>query len=144
MIDNDIVYQARLHWILFLGPLALLCLGVFVGFYVMRLQELAIFFMILAFIWGIMAWIRYESSSLVIKKTHIILHTGILVRETLDISLSKIESIDIRRSLCGSLLHYGSLIITGTGGSRQLINYLNKPLTCRRYIEQLMHAKPSS
>ena len=57
----------------------------------------------------------------------------------MDIPLNKIESIDIRRSLLGSLLQYGTLVITGTGGSRQLVNFLDKPLTCRRYIEQLMH-----
>ena len=61
------------------------------------------------------------------------------MRQTIDIPLSKIECIDIRQSILGSFLDYGSLVVTGTGGSRQVINYLAKPLTCRRYIEQLMH-----
>ena len=62
-----------------------------------------------------------------------------LVRQTIDIPLAKIESIDIRQTILGSIFNYGSLIITGTGGTRHMINYLAKPLTCRRYIEQLMH-----
>ena len=61
------------------------------------------------------------------------------MRETVDIPLSKIESIDIRQSILGSLFQYGSLVITGTGGTRQSMGYVSKPLTCRRHIEQLMH-----
>ena len=139
MNDSNIVYQARLHWILFFWPGMLMCLGLALGLKVQQLREVAIFFMVFAVIWGVIVWVRYESSSLTIKKTHVILRTGILVRNTLDIPLSKIESIDIRQSLLGSLLHYGALVITGTGGSRQMVNYLNKPLTCRRHIEQLLH-----
>ena len=86
-----------------------------------------------------MILLTYRFSSLTIKKNQVILRTGILVRQTIDIPLNKIESIDIRQSILGSILHYGSLVITGTGGTRQMVNYLNKPLTCRRYIEQLMH-----
>ncbi len=139
MTDSNIVYQARLHWILFFWPFMLLC---FAGFLEMRFDELnyvALFMAAFAVLWGGAFWMTYQFSSLTIKKNQVILCTGVLVRKTLDIPLSKIESIDIRQSLLGSMLHYGSLVITGTGGSRQMVNYLSKPLTCRRYIEQLMH-----
>ena len=65
--------------------------------------------------------------------------SGILVRQTVDIPMNKIESIDVRQSIFGSIFQYGSLVITGTGGTRQSINFLNRPLTCRRYIESLMY-----
>ena len=67
----------------------------------------------------------YRFSSLTIKKKQVILRTGFLVRQTVDISVARIESIDIRQTVFGSLFHYGSLVITGTGGTRQLINYLS-------------------
>jgi len=139
MTDSNIVYKAKLHWILFFWPFMLLCLA---GFLEMRFEQLnyvALFMAIFAVLWGGMFWMTYQFSSLTIKKNQVILCTGVLVRKTLDIPLSKIESIDIRQSLLGSMLHYGALVITGTGGSRQMVNYLSKPLTCRRYIEQLMH-----
>ena len=139
MTNSNIVYQARLHWILFFWPVILLCLAVFIGMRFEQLREVANLVAVFALLWGLMVWVTYHFSSLTIKKKQVILCTGILVRKTLDIPLNKIESIDIRQSLLGSLLRYGSLVITGTGGSRQLVNYLSKPLTCRRYIEQLMH-----
>ena len=141
MTDSNIIYQARLHWVIFIGPVILLCLGLFIGLRFDQVQILSLFFIGFALLWALIVWITYQSSSLTIKKTQVILRTGFLVKNTMDIPLSKIESIDIRRTLLGSLFHYGSVVITGTGGSRQMVNYLNKPLTCRRYIEQLMHDK---
>jgi membrane protein YdbS with pleckstrin-like domain len=139
MTDSNIVYQARLHWVIFFWPVVLLCSGLFIGLEFEQVRMLGIFFIVFSLLWILMMWVTYQSSSLTIKKTQVILRTGFLVRNTMDIPLSKIESIDIRRTLLGSLLHYGAVVITGTGGSRQMINYLNRPLTCRRYIEQLMH-----
>lgn len=139
MNDSNVVYQARLHWILFFWPALLLCFAVIIGLRVAQLHNVALFLALFAVAWGGMVWVTYRFSSLTIKKKQVILCTGFLVRQTIDIPLNKVESIDIRQSLTGSLLHYGSLVITGTGGTRQFVNYLNKPLTCRRYIEQLMH-----
>ncbi len=139
MTDNNIVYQARLHWILFFWPALLLCFALFLGLRFDELKEVGMFMAVFALFWGTMVWVTYSFSYFTIKKNQVILCTGVLVRKTLDIPMTKIESIDIRQSLLGSLLQYGSLVITGTGGSRQMITYLNKPLTCRRYIEQLMH-----
>ena len=139
MTDSNTVYQARLHWILFFWPALLLCLALFLGMRFEPLKEVSYYLALFALLWGAMVWFTYHFSYLTIKKNQVILCTGVLVRKTLDIPLNKIESIDIRQSLLGSLLHYGSLVITGTGGSRQMVNFLSKPLTCRRYIEQLMH-----
>ena len=137
--DSNIVYQARLHWILFFWPTVLLCLGFYIDFFYREIQTLGLIFMGLGILWEGITWVTYHFSSITIKKTHMILHTGMFVRETVDIPFSKIESIDIRRTLPGSLLKYGSLMIKGTGGSRNIVPYLDKPLICRRYIEQLMH-----
>ena len=94
---------------------------------------------VVAVIWGIMTWVTYQFSSLTIKKGQVILRSGFIVRQTIDVSIAKIESIDIRQSIAGSIFQYGFLMITGTGGTRNSMNFIAKPLTCRRYIEQLMH-----
>lgn len=140
-MDTDVLYKARLHWVLFLGPLVLLVVALSVGLTVDQkpLRLVALFFVVFSWLWFGMVWVTYRFSSLTIKKKQLILRTGLLVRQTVDISVDRIESIDIRQTVFGSVLHYGSLVITGTGGTRQLINYLSKPLTCRRYIEQSMH-----
>ncbi|CDZ75840.1 Bacterial membrane flanked domain protein [Legionella massiliensis] len=139
MAESNVVYQAKLHWILFIGPVILACFAMFIGIEIHQLKEVALLFVVFSLAWIFMTWVNYHFSSLTIKKKQVILRTGMMVRKTIDIPLAKIESIDIRQSIVGSIFHYGTLIITGTGGTRHMIGFLDKPLTCRRYIEQLMH-----
>ncbi|MDP3706336.1 MAG: PH domain-containing protein [Legionellaceae bacterium] len=138
-VDSDVIYQAHLHWILFVWPIVFFCFAVIVGVQYESLRMPSVGVALIAVFWEVVIWLTYQCSYLIIKKKQVILCTGIFVRQTLDISLNKIESIDIRQSILGSILHYGSLVITGTGGTRQYVNFLNRPLTCRRYIEQTLH-----
>lgn len=139
MNDQNRVYFTRLHWIIFFWPIISLCLACALYMSIAQLREVSLFIALFAMSWIIMTWITFHFSSITIKRKQVILRTGLLVRKTVDIPLSKIETIDIRQSILGSIFRYGALIITGTGGTKHLINYINKPLTCRRYIEQLMN-----
>ncbi|WP_367606490.1 PH domain-containing protein [Legionella sp. W05-934-2] len=143
MTNQPTIHQAKLHIIIFLWPLCVVLAPIYASFHLpSNLQQFRdMFYYVSGFggIWIIMTWVTYQFSSLTIKPKQVILRTGLLVRQTIDIPLDKIESIDIRQSLIGSLLKYGELTITGTGGTRNVINYLCKPLTCRRVIEQQMH-----
>ncbi len=137
--ENNIVYQAHLHLIIFFWPVICLCAIVYLAVLFPQLHLPSYILGLCVLLWLVVTGLTYLSSYLIIKHKQVILCTGILMRQTIDIPLSKIECIDIRQSILGSFLDYGSLVVTGTGGSRQVINYLAKPLTCRRYIEQLMH-----
>lgn len=143
MIDiknDEVIYEARLHWILFFLPMFLFVIAIWLGYAIKSLYMLSLGFILLAVFWEVLVWLTYQCSYLIIKRNQVLLSTGIFVRQTIVISLSKIESIDIRQSILGTIFQYGSLIITGTGGTRQVVNFLSKPLTCRRYIEQMLHA----
>lgn len=137
--DQVIVYQARLHWVIFLGPVALVTLIWIMNHYLRAPYQLRWGIGTLAVIWELILWLTYHFSFLNIKKNRVVMCSGILVRQTVDIPMDKIESIDIKQSILGSIFQYGSLVITGTGGTRQFIHFLNKPLTCRRYIESQMY-----
>jgi uncharacterized membrane protein YdbT with pleckstrin-like domain len=137
--ETNVIYFTRLHWIIFFWPIVSFCAAVSLQMYISQLGSLGFLLEGFALIWIVMTWVTYYFSSITIKKKQVILRTGIIVRQTVDIPLSKIETIDIRQSILGSILRYGALVITGTGGTKHLINYLHGPLTCRRYIEQLMN-----
>lgn len=140
-MPDDILYKAKLHWILFFSPCLLAATNLIIAlrFPEPILKPLILLTFSIAFIWGCLVAITYAFSSVTIKQKHVILESGLWIRQTVDIPLDHIESIDIRQTILGSLLNYGSITITGTGGSRQVIHHLNHPLTCRRHIEQAMH-----
>ena len=138
MNNQPVVYVARLHWLLFFGPVVLAIAALYLGIQWVQFKEIALGFLIIALIWGGVTWLNYHFSSLTIEKKRVVFRTGILVRKITDIPLTRVESIDIRQSIIGSIMRYGSLMVTGTGGTKHFINFVERPLTCRRYIEQLM------
>jgi len=140
MTDSNIVYVAKLHWLLFFGPTVLACLALFVGFTFVQLKEVALIFLLLSVVWWSITWVNYQFSSLTIEKNRVIFRKGIIVRNTTDIPFNKIASIDVRQSLIGSIMRFGVLTITDTGGKPHFISFLDKPLTCRQYIEQFTNA----
>ena len=72
-----------------------------------------------------------------------VIQSGFLVQQTLDFPMQRIESIDIRQTIIGALFNYGDIVITGSGGTQQVVVAIEHPLTCRRYIEQNLHADSS-
>ena len=132
-------YLSRLHWVIFLKPMLILLIPIILDF--IGVHDTRAFFVFMGVFvgWIITELVRYIFTSLSIGEANVIYQTGFFIQKTIDIPMRKIESIDITQSLIGSILNYGDIIITGTGGTRQVVKAIEHPLTCRRYIEQLMH-----
>lgn len=139
--DKNVIYVGRLHWLLFFWPSLVIVLATFIAIQYASFKELAFMFVAFGIVWWGMTWVIYHFSSLSIEKKRIIFRTGFLVRKITDIPYSKIESLDVRQTLLGSIMGYGAFMVTGSGGTRHYINFLSHPLTCRRYIEERMNAE---
>ena len=57
--------------------------------------------------------------SLLYTNRRIIIKTGFIARNTFEMNLSKIESVNVDQSFMGRILGYGSMTIIGTGGTRE-------------------------
>lgn len=137
-MKNNATFQNKLHWIIFFWPTVIFLGGLALLFYYPVFQAPALLFVAFGVLWILITAVNYHFSSLELRDGQLILRTGLLVRQSVTIPVKKIESIDIRQPITGSLFHYGTLIITGTGGTKYSINYLHHPLTCRRQVEMLL------
>ena len=79
------------------------------------------------------------TTELAITNRRIIAKFGFLRRDTIEINLSKIESIRVEQSIFGRMLNYGSLVIIGTGGSREPIPEIVDPLEFRRRYDEILN-----
>jgi uncharacterized membrane protein YdbT with pleckstrin-like domain len=138
MQNSTTPYTASLHWIIFFWPTVVCITGIVLLCTLPVFLAPGLLFSIFGLIWFLVSAVTYHFSSLVITDKQLILTTGFLVRQSVNIPIVKIESIDIRQPILGSLINYGSLFITGTGGTKYSIHSLHHPLTCRRKIEQLI------
>ena len=86
----------------------------------------------------LMAYIKYKTTELAVTNKRVIAKVGFISRETVELNLSKAESIQINQSLFGRIFNYGSLKINGTGSSHAPIDGIRDPLEFRR---QFMEAQ---
>jgi uncharacterized membrane protein YdbT with pleckstrin-like domain len=82
--------------------------------------------------------IRYKTTELAVTNKRVITKTGLITRHTLELNLSKAESIQVEQGLLGRLFDFGSLQINGTGTSHAPLIGIRAPLEFRR---QFMEAQ---
>lgn len=83
--------------------------------------------------------IAKETTELVITNRRIIAKFGLISRYTIEINLSKVESISVSQSIFGRLLDYGDIEIVGTGGTREPIQSISKPILFRKKVDEILH-----
>jgi len=114
---EKIMHQGRVSWwsVWHLVALGLLLLPIVIG---------------LVFL--IMAWIRVHTTELAITNKRVIAKFGFISRNTMEISIQKVESIQVQQSLTGRMLDYGTLVVSGTGTSHAPIPSISDPMAFRR------------
>ena len=78
------------------------------------------------------AWIRIHSTELAITNKRVIAKFGFIKRDTVEINLSKVEAVRVEQTFWGRMLNYGTILMTGTGGSIEPIPNIADPLVFRR------------
>lgn len=79
---------------------------------------------------------RY-SNEFAITNKRIIVKTGLICRKTLELNLSKIESVNVDQSILGRMLGYGTIRIIGTGGTREEFLNISNPIELRKNFQEL-------
>lgn len=80
----------------------------------------------------LLAWIRYKSTELAITNKRVIAKFGFISRQTVEININKVESIQVHQGVLGRIFNYGSLVIAGAGESQAPILGISDPLSFRR------------
>lgn len=80
----------------------------------------------------IMPLIQLYTDEYVITNKRVIIKKGWLNIRTLEMNLSKIETVNVDQSILGRILGYGCITIVGTGGTREESHYIKKPIAFRK------------
>ena len=134
-----IVYRARLHWIIFGAAIAVVLLGVVVGIF-LEIMDSGYWYVGAAIagvglLIAIGPVIRYVSSEFAVTDKRVLAKIGFIERESDETLLSKIEAISVDQGVLGRVLGYGTVTITGTGGTQEPFAMISHPLELRRQIQ---------
>jgi uncharacterized membrane protein YdbT with pleckstrin-like domain len=80
------------------------------------------------------AWIRRQSTEIAVTDKRVIYKRGLLSRHTVEMNVSKIETVDVEQGLAGRIWGYGTLLIRGTGAGFEPLEGIGSPLRIRNAI----------
>lgn len=80
-------------------------------------------------------WLRLRSIELGVTNRRVVRKTGIMSRETEELRLSAIETVDLHQTTWGRMLGFGDVRVTGRGESSMLLWRVADPIGVKRAIE---------
>ncbi len=80
------------------------------------------------------AWIRRRATEIVVTDLRVIYKVGVLSRRTVEMNVSKIETVDVEQGLWGRIWGYGTVLIRGTGSGFEPLVGVGSPLAIRNAI----------
>jgi uncharacterized membrane protein YdbT with pleckstrin-like domain len=106
-------------------------------------QIIAAFLAIVASFLLIPEWFTWWTTEIAVTNHRIIYKTGFVQRNTVEILMDKVESVDVDQSIMGRLLDYGIVTVRGTGAGFEPLKGIAHPIELRSHIMGVASENPS-
>jgi uncharacterized membrane protein YdbT with pleckstrin-like domain len=148
---ETVTYETKISWMTYL-PGILILLAAIAVYVVLRgvirpvswpanaagLTLLAVSLFILG-----RAWFERWTTEIAITNRRIILKRGFIRRDTAEMHMDKVESVDVNQSFFGRLLDYGDVTVRGTGAGLETLHLIDAPIAFRNHVKTHEHAPGS-
>jgi uncharacterized membrane protein YdbT with pleckstrin-like domain len=141
---EKVLYSTNAHWIFF-GPAILLWIlaAVFLALsglvgpgtpLMLVCWALAAIVALVALYKTVTAWFHRWTTETDVTSLRVVHKTGFINRKTFEMSLDKIESVDVNQSIPGRIFDYGNVTIMGVGKSEETLDTVASPIAFRNAI----------
>jgi uncharacterized membrane protein YdbT with pleckstrin-like domain len=140
---EKVLYSTNAHWIFYLPAIASWIVALaFVILSRMFVTETPMLFCLAlaaisalaALYWTLTAWFHRWTTETDVTNLRIVHKTGFIKRRTFEMSLDKVESVDVNQSILGRILNYGNVTVRGVGEGSEEIKTIASPLDFRNHI----------
>ena len=153
MPNEKILFSARVHSAVFLSSIVTFIMSIVVVIFSLSLASqqntgasllagivllLAAFTFLNSIILGLQALIVIFTTEFAVTNRRVIAKTGFIRRHTLEMLLPKVESIAVGQNVLGRLLNFGTVTVTGTGGTKESFRAIIEPVAVRTKINQII------
>jgi uncharacterized membrane protein YdbT with pleckstrin-like domain len=151
--DEQVRIIGRLHWAIFMRSWLYLAIAAGLGIAALyyrgaaidaggspqdplplALGGLALIFLVLGIFSGLGAWFTRATTEIVVTDRRVIYKVGFIRRRTMEMNMTKVETVDVVQSIGGRIFNYGTLLIRGTGSSYEPLTMVSDPLALRTAI----------
>src|SRR6476619_6377661 len=140
---EKVLYSTNAHWIFYLPSIAAWIVALFLFLLsrqtttesiVLLCLAAAAVVALVALYWTLSSWFHPGTTETDVTNMRVVHKTGFIKRRTFEMSLDKVESVDVNQSILGRMLNYGNVTIQGVGDGRRTITTITSPLAFRNAI----------
>jgi uncharacterized membrane protein YdbT with pleckstrin-like domain len=131
--NEQVTYRARLHRIIYLLPVCVLIVAIVVA--IIGGGWIALGIAVIGLVLLVPPWIRSISSEFAVTNKRVLVKVGLVRRHSLELLLQKVEGIGVDQGILGRILGYGTITVSGTGGTREAFRMIARPLEFRRQVQ---------
>jgi len=129
---EQVAFRTYLHWVVFARAVLVGVPGAVLLMGEEPLRWIGVGLMVFAAVLWIAAYFERRTSEFAVTNKRIIVKVGILQRRTVEMLLRQVEALEVNQDIVGRMFDYGTLVIVGTGGTREPFLRISDPLGFRR------------
>jgi uncharacterized membrane protein YdbT with pleckstrin-like domain len=132
---EKVAYRAHQHWIIFFWPVFILLVGI--ALLILKPDQYIIGAVVvgLGLVSALFPLLKYTSSEYAVTNKRVIVKLGLVQRDSSETLLSKVEAIAVDQTIPGRILGFGTITITGTGGTKESFPRISAPMEFRRQVQ---------
>lgn len=91
-------------------------------------------FAVIGLVLVLRAWFQRWTTETDVTNMRVVHKEGFIKRRTFEMSLDKVESVDVDQSIPGRIFGWGDVTIRGVGEGREVIRFIGSPIEFRNQI----------
>jgi len=133
LAGERVVYRTSLHKIVFFWPVVIAGLALLVW---SEGEGAGMAILLIAIGVAVYAYLTYKSSEFGITNKRVLVKVGVFSRRSIEILLSKVEGIGVNQGILGKALDYGTIVVSGTGGTKEPFKNIASPFEFRKQVQE--------
>ena len=106
--------------------------------------QLTVFMLVVAGLTALFTYVKKQYLFLAVTNQRVLVKSGILLTDMVQLQYSRIESVETQTSLLGRSLDYSALIVSGTGSQFTFIPYVENAEEVQRVINEILQQRDVS
>ena len=136
---EKVLYSTTIHGIIYVPGLVCLagagaCLVGSGGGVILPLLVVSALLALLGGVLLFRAWFQRWTTETDVTSLRLVHKEGFIKRQTFEMSLDKIESVDVNQSIAGRLFGWGDVTVNGVGEGTKTIKMIGAPVEFRNHI----------
>lgn len=86
------------------------------------------------------AWVKQRSTELAVTNKRVITKFGFIQRDTVELNIQKVESVQVQQGIMGRMLDFGTIVIAGGGNPQAPVPGISDPMGFRRAFLEAQEA----